>query len=276
MKKILIALFAAASMIGVAHAQTNTTITQDTANTARATCFSNGGTADQCQATYDAYIQAAGTSVPNSPTTQTPQPSSGGSSGFVALAPIPGLTDIQYAPNGLAAFFNNLYKFAIGIAATLAVVEIIWGGLNISTQDSVSKKEEGKERIQNAIFGLVLVLSPVLVFSLINPNILNLSLNLPKIDLTTPTVQPITSGSCTAGQPGCTAAVNYTNEKIYLGLQNVTKAPAGAGWCYGVKNYSAPGGLQFQVVCVPTQDACTKLTATDNMNYKIVGACEQH
>lgn len=103
--------------------------------------------------------------------------------GFVPLAGIPGLTEGGAADSGnLAVFFNNLYKFLIGLAAALAVIEIIWGGLEISTE-SVSKKTEGKERIQNAIFGLVLVLSPVLVFSIINPSILNLSLNLEPLKL---------------------------------------------------------------------------------------------
>ena len=102
---------------------------------------------------------------------------------FVPLAPIPGLTDIQPTSGGLAAFFNNLYKFLIGLAAVLAIIEIIWGGLEISTKDSVSKQSDGKERITQAIFGLILVLSPVLVFSIINPSILNLSLNLPPLDL---------------------------------------------------------------------------------------------
>ncbi len=102
--------------------------------------------------------------------------------GFVPLAPIPGLTDIQPSEGGLATFFNNLYKYLIGLAAALAVIMIIWGGLEYSTQDSISKKSDGKQRIYDAIFGLVLVLSPVLVFSIINPSILNLSLNLKPLD----------------------------------------------------------------------------------------------
>ncbi len=102
---------------------------------------------------------------------------------FVALAPIPNLTDGTVANSGnLANFFNNLYKYLIGLAAMLAVIEIIWGGLEISTKDSVSKQSDGKERITQAIFGLILVLSPVLVFSIINPSILNLSLNLPALE----------------------------------------------------------------------------------------------
>lgn len=104
---------------------------------------------------------------------------------FVPLSRIPGLTDIQPTQGGLADFFNNLYKYLIGVAATLAVIEIIWGGLEYSTQDSVSKKSDGKQRIYQAIFGLVLVLSPVLVFSIINPSILNLSIDLPPITMAT-------------------------------------------------------------------------------------------
>ncbi len=103
--------------------------------------------------------------------------------GFVPLAPIPGLTEGVVAnEGGLAQFLNNLYKFLIGIAAVLAIIMIIWGGLQYSTQDSVSEKGEGKQRIYDAIFGLILVLSPVLVFSIINPSILNLSINMEPLD----------------------------------------------------------------------------------------------
>lgn len=119
--------------------------------------------------------------------------------GFVALAPIPGLTDTGSAvvnAASLAAFFNNLYKYLIGLAAALAVIMIIWGGLEISTQDSISKQGEGREKIKAAIFGLILVLSPALVFSIINPSILNLSLNLQALDTrsvqTSPSANPYT------------------------------------------------------------------------------------
>ncbi|TSC71107.1 MAG: Uncharacterized protein G01um101449_133 [Parcubacteria group bacterium Gr01-1014_49] len=113
--------------------------------------------------------------------------------GFVPLATIPGLTDIQPAGGGLAEFFNNLYKYLIGLAAVLAIIEIIWGGLEYSTQDSISKKSDAKERIYQAIYGLILVLSPVLVFSIINPSILNLSLNLPALNLVAPPT-PVNTG----------------------------------------------------------------------------------
>lgn len=104
--------------------------------------------------------------------------------GFVPLAPIPGLTQGVAADSaGLAAFFNNLYKYLIGLASILAVLMITWEGLRIATnQDNVSIITDSKGKIYNAIFGLVLVLSPALVFSIINPSILNLSVNLPPLD----------------------------------------------------------------------------------------------
>jgi hypothetical protein len=105
---------------------------------------------------------------------------------FCALAPIPGLTDDTgsgsiLGSDSFALFFNNLYKFMLGLAIALAIIEIIWGGLQYSTTDSIGNKEAGKTRIRNAILGLILILSPVLVFSIINPNILNLSISLTPI-----------------------------------------------------------------------------------------------
>lgn len=114
------------------------------------------------------------------PQSQPPAATTGSTdTGYVPIAPIPGLTQGAVANSqGLADFLNNLYKYLVGLAATLAVILIIWGGLEISTQDSISSKSAGRERITQAIIGLVLVLSPVLVFSLINPAILNLSINI--------------------------------------------------------------------------------------------------
>lgn len=200
----------------------------------------------------------------------------GSSSGFTALAPIPGLTDtsatsvIQSA--GLASFFNNLYKYLIGLAATLAVIEIIWAGLDISFfhKDAVGAIVEDKGRIYNAIFGLILVLSPVLVFSIINPSILSLSLNLPKIDLTVTPITPATTvlPPCLAGNTkNCTpqAPLNETGTTSTLptcGPQVVgscVTAPAPAclsgQYCYTTTDTNNVGGI----ICSASMSDCTYL-----------------
>lgn len=157
--------------------------------------------------------------------------------GFVPLAEIPGLTKGVTADTaGLANFFNNLYKFAVGMAAALAVIMIIWGGLEYSTQDSISKKSDGKERILNAIYGLILVLSPVIVFSIINPSILNLSINLPPLDtksgIPVPTKDasvPYTIGTGTPCNSLINAGKNCT--KTIFKEDTYASPPKGA-WCY--------------------------------------------
>ncbi len=180
---------------------------------------------------------------------------------FTALAPIPGLTD-QSATSvinatSLANFFNNLYKYLIGLAAILAVIEIIWGGLEISTKDSVSKQSNGRERITQAIFGLVLVLSPVLVFSIINPNILNLSLNLPPLDTKSSTPSTAT-----------------TTPPSYIG----TSAANGL-WCVN-EDVNATIGTNTDVqavdLCWPDQQSCAASKSSVS-GYTIAGDafCQQ-
>ncbi len=153
--------------------------------------------------------------------------------GFVPLASIPGLTDIQPTVGGLATFFNNLYKFAIGFAAILAVIMIIWGGIEIATnKDNVSKIIDSKGRILQAVLGLVLVLSPVLVFSIINPSILNLSINLPELD--TKSGVPVGAGSgATTRIPSGTDSTSGCSVSGISGILQVAVCPsqaAATGW----------------------------------------------
>lgn len=132
--------------------------------------------------------------------------------GFVPIAPIANLTTGDVASQaGLANFFNNLYKYLIGLAAILAIIEIIWGGLEIAVnKDSPSKITDSKGRIYNAIFGLLLVLAPAIVFGIINPKILNLSIGLPEL----PT-RPTTSSN--SGTPGSSSQVMKSNGCIITG-----------------------------------------------------------
>lgn len=195
------------------------------------------------------------------------------SSGFTALAPIPGLTDISPTSvvnsDSLANFFNNLYKYLIGLAAVLAIIEIIWGGIEISTQDSVSKKSDGKERITQAILGLILILAPVLVFSIINPSILNLSLNLPKLDtLTTPSIPVVKP------LPPCGNGLRTNCTNLPPTQMGNYPTPTPGLFCFERTN---PGAAN-DFVCVSTQKACDTLF-NDNMQFgdkSAVGSCRKY
>jgi len=96
---------------------------------------------------------------------------------FIPLTSLPGLDKIVGDPT-LPGFINNLYRFCIGAAALFAFVQIVWAGfLFMNNSDSISANKKAKDKIMNAIIGLVLVLSPFVVFSVINPDILDLNLD---------------------------------------------------------------------------------------------------
>jgi hypothetical protein len=153
--------------------------------------------------------------------------------GFVPLAPIPNLTEGAVANSkNLANFLNNLYKYLIGLAATLAVIQIMWAGFEIAVnKEDVSKITDSKGKIYNALLGLILVLSPVLVFSIINPNILNLSLKLPELDTKSATA-PTTGGGAAAQNDTTGCSVTGT-----AGILQFATCPSGtAAQEWGQKN----------------------------------------
>lgn len=147
-------------------------------------CTCDKTVAQQDQSCPGYEYQAANAATANT-TTQAKSSNPGVDTGFTALAPIPKLTAVDSTfINGstLANFFQNLYKYLIGVAAIIAIIMTIWGGLEMATKDSIPMKMQGKQRIYEALIGLLLVLSPVVVFSIINPDILNLSVNIPALD----------------------------------------------------------------------------------------------
>lgn len=77
----------------------------------------------------------------------------------------------------LPAFLNQIYLLCIGIAVVVSILQIIRGGITWMLTDSVMEKGQAKHLVTIAIMGLLLVLSPVIVFNIINPCILSLSLS---------------------------------------------------------------------------------------------------
>lgn len=79
---------------------------------------------------------------------------------------------------GLSEFLGTIFSLAIALAGVLAVIMIMMGGWTLMYSDSFTGREEGKKKIYNAIIGLILALSSYLVLNTINPDLVNLSLNI--------------------------------------------------------------------------------------------------
>jgi hypothetical protein len=149
---------------------------------------------------------------------------------FVPLAPVSGLNEgVSATHTGISAFLDNLYTFCIGIAVVLAIIMIIWGGFEYALSEAISSKSAGKQKITGAVFGLVLVLSPYVVFSIINPSILSLDVNMPALKTTWGNWAPTTGGektplgglgggymtTYTCGNDNCSSAISNCRDSAH-------------------------------------------------------------
>jgi hypothetical protein len=100
---------------------------------------------------------------------------------YTPMVGVPGLTQA----NDFTAemYIDALYKLAITVGGILAVIQIIFGGVMYMFDGSITRKEDGKDKIKGALFGLLIILGAVLLLQTINPNLLNLKIfnNAPSI-----------------------------------------------------------------------------------------------
>lgn len=115
------------------------------------------------------------------------------------LTDLPGIEEAQ--AGGVGTLVNTLYTYLIGIGAIAAVLVIMFGGFKYMTSESIGSKSQGREDIQRAILGLLLLLSPVIVFGIINQDItrLDLDLGVLKHDRLEQSTRPGGSGSGGSG-----------------------------------------------------------------------------
>lgn len=105
-------------------------------------------------------------------------PALAGAQGFEPLTGLPAFDALSTGSVGMSAFFNQLYVLAVGAAAIVAVAQIMIAGFKLAySGGNYGAIEEARHNIQNAILGLLLVLSPTIVFGIINPDILKLEIN---------------------------------------------------------------------------------------------------
>jgi hypothetical protein len=77
-------------------------------------------------------------------------------------------------PTDLPVLFNKLLGISVGFAAGLAVIMLSIGGFKYMTSESMFSMGSAKEQITNAVVGLLIVLSAVIVLSYINPELVSL------------------------------------------------------------------------------------------------------
>ncbi len=117
---------------------------------------------------------------------------------LILSQPIDGVSRVSDLGNYIAV----LYRFLIGIAGTAAVIMIVYGGFRYLLGSATDDVSSGKQIIQDALIGLMLVLGAYFILATVNPNTLSLKV---------PDIRPIArvplpaSPSAFSGRPAASA-----------------------------------------------------------------------
>ncbi len=103
-------------------------------------------------------------------------------SAVAAQTPPPTYTPLALPQTGnivirqdLTGLFLDIFKYTIAASAALAILQIIIGGVQYMSTEAWSGKGNSKEKIQQAIIGLLLVMLCFLILQTIDPRIVDIS-----------------------------------------------------------------------------------------------------
>lgn len=96
----------------------------------------------------------------------------------------------------LPQYISIIYRFAIGVISLLAVLMIVFGGLNwIIAAGNEQRISDAKATIFAAIIGLAIALTSYTLLNTINPNLVALQISVPTITAPTPGTDGAVSGT---------------------------------------------------------------------------------
>jgi TRAP-type C4-dicarboxylate transport system permease small subunit len=102
---------------------------------------------------------------------------------YTPLEPLPGIgPEPGYSSYNLSSYLQWVFAFAISIAGILAVLMIVIGGIQyITAYGNPNQIENAKNRIYQALLGLLLAISAWLILNTINPDLIKGVLNITPI-----------------------------------------------------------------------------------------------
>ncbi|MDP3052288.1 MAG: pilin [bacterium] len=120
---------------------------------------------------------------------------------YTLLEPIP-TPNSSFTTGDISGYLQTIFLFGISLAGILAVVMIVRGGIEyITAYGNPGQIENAKNRITQAILGLLLAVGAWLILYTINPDLAKGTLTIPPITTTT-----IQGGGGTFGGQGATGS----------------------------------------------------------------------
>jgi hypothetical protein len=93
---------------------------------------------------------------------------------------IPGTTCNESYPKSISFenYVQYVFNLVIAVGAALAVLVIVWGGFQYMTSEAPGAKSDGLSKIQNAIYGLLLILCSYIILRTIDPRLVEIPVGL--------------------------------------------------------------------------------------------------
>ncbi len=151
---------------------------------------------------------------------------------YMPLAPISDKVkpvDFSKGQTALSDYLNGMYQLLVGVAGVLAVIMIMWGGIEYMSTDAIGGKEEAKGRINNALLGLMLALGSYLILKTINTDFLKATIDVP-----------------VAGTPGLTAPAGGNGFGPNSNDPNALTTSTGPGSPSGGNSVTPPNQSQIE------------------------------
>ena len=82
--------------------------------------------------------------------------------------------------NPIADLLGNVFRFGIAAAVALALIMIIWGGIEYMTSDAWFNKQDGIQKIKDALIGLGIALISYTILFIINPCLVDFNITASK------------------------------------------------------------------------------------------------
>lgn len=131
---------------------------------------------------------------------------------YILLAPVEGITkgDCNFSDansrctTDVATFVKGAFRLVIGVASALAVLLIMFEGLQYIMTANEKNKTKSKERIKEILLGLLLAVSSVLILNLVDPAFTRFKFDLGRANSSTGGASLTSGAPTTPPSPGMT------------------------------------------------------------------------
>ncbi len=185
------------------------------------------------------------------------------SGGYQLLSDLPGIQTVGTGQN-FAEQTQKVIIFIIGFSTVLAVLMMVIGGFQYMMGESIGMKKDGKDRATSAVGGLVLLLISWVILNTINPELLNLNLNLGSRAKSTKTATDVGVEAPNQG-PDQPAVITFGLNSNIIQVRFPENQDCSETYSYNERDYKrVPGAVVSQA---PNRRTCQYYDSSTN-SYK--------